>query len=357
VVVLVAPSGSRAASAGFVITLAADVAAMAPGTHIGAAHPVSSSGEQPDSTTAEKAAADTAAYVRSLAVARHRNVMLAEEAVLKSRAFTDGEALDASPPLIDLKAADLDALIRDLDKRMVTRFDGRTATLALANADVRRTTMSRRQQFLGWIAHPQIAYLLMTLGILGLTVELWNPGAIAPGVVGGLCLLLAFFAFQIVPVNTAGLLLIVFGLGLLILELKVPSFGILGIGGTVSLLVGSIMMTRGVPGVAVSLRVIVPVVIVLAGIVLFLGRLALQAQRRPPATGAMALVGAVGRARTPLTSDPPGQIDVRGEIWRATSRTPITAGHRVRVLAISGLTLLVEPVDESTHKGDETWKA
>ncbi len=327
VVVFVAPSGSRAASAGFVITLAADVAAMAPGTHIGAAHPVSGSGEPQDSTTAEKAAADTAAYVRSLAVARHRNVMLAEEAVLKSRAFTDSEALDASPPLIDLKAPDLDALIRDLDTRMVTRFDGRTATLALANADVRRTTMSRRQQFLGWIAHPQIAYLLMTLGILGLTVELWNPGAIAPGVVGGLCLLLAFFAFQIVPVNTAGLLLILFGLGLLILELKVPSFGILGIGGTVSLLVGSIMMTRGVPGVAVSLRVIVPVVIVLAGIVLFLGRLALQAQRRPPATGVTALVGAVGRARTPLTSDPPGQIDVRGEIWRATSRTPVTAGQ------------------------------
>ena len=201
------------------------------------------------------------------------------------------------------------------------------ATLALKNADVRRIYHELTAEVSRLIAHPQIAYLLITLGILGLTVELWNPGSIVPGVVGGLCLLLAFFAFQIVPVSTAGLLLILFGLGLLILELKVPSFGILGIGGTISLLIGSIMMTREVPGVSVSLRVIVPVVIGLAGIVLFLGRLALNAQRRPPATGATALIGAVGRARTPLTSDPPGQIDVRGEIWRATSRTPVTPGQ------------------------------
>jgi membrane-bound serine protease (ClpP class) len=357
VAVFVGPAGGRAASAGFLITLAADIAAMAPGTHIGAAHPVSGNGEPQDTTTSEKAAADTAAYVRSLAVARHRNVMLAEEAVLKSRAFTDTEALESSPPLIDVRAPDLDALLRALDGRTVNRFDGRSATLALTNANVIRTGMSRRQQFLGWIAHPQIAYLLMTLGILGLTVELWNPGAIAPGVVGGLCLLLAFFAFQIVPVGTAGLLLVLFGLGLLILELKVPSFGILGIGGTISLLVGSVMMTREVPGVSVSLRLIVPVVVVLAGIVLSLGRLALQAQRRPPATGLTALIGEIGRARTPLTADPIGQIDVRGEIWRATSRTPTASGRAVRVLGITGLTMLVEPVDDSTHQGDETWKA
>ena len=192
VVVFVGPSGSRAASAGFVITLAADVAVMAPGTHIGAAHPVSGTGEPVDDTMAEKAASDTAAYVRSLAAARGRNLALAEEAVLESRAFTDGEALQATPPLIDFRAQDLDDVLRQLDGRTVARFDGRTTTLRTANAEVRRVNMTRRQEFLGAIAHPQIATLLLTLGMLGLTIELWNPGAVLPGVAGGLCLLLAF---------------------------------------------------------------------------------------------------------------------------------------------------------------------
>ncbi len=222
VVVFVAPSGARAASAGFIITLAADVAAMAPGTHIGAAHPVSGSGEEVNETVASKAASDTAAYARSLAQARKRNVSLSEEAVLKSRAFTDSEALMATPPLIDLVSPDVNKLLDELDGRTISRFDGRTTELRTANAEIRSIGMTRRQRFLSAIAHPQIAYLLMTLGILGLTVELWNPGAIIPGVAGGLCLLLAFFAFQIIPVSTAGLLLIVFGLALLILELKVP---------------------------------------------------------------------------------------------------------------------------------------
>jgi membrane-bound serine protease (ClpP class) len=345
VVVFVGPSGARAASAGFVLTMAADVAAMAPGTHIGAAHPVSGSGEAMDETTSKKAASDAAAYVRSLAEARGRNVPLAADAVLESRAFTDREALEASPPLIDLTAPNLDELIRLLDGRTVKRFDGRSSVIHTANADVVRIAMTRRQQFLSAIAHPQVAYLLMTLGMLGLTIELWNPGAVVPGVVGGLSLLLAFFALQILPINTTGLLLILFGLGLLILELKVPSFGILGIGGAVSLLVGSIMMTRETPGVTVSLGVIVPTVLAIAAIVLFLGRLALNAQARPPTTGAEGLIGAEGRTREPLATDTPGHIDVHGEIWRARSRASVPAGARVRIVAIDGLTLTVEPSD------------
>jgi membrane-bound serine protease (ClpP class) len=343
VAVLVAPSGARAASAGFVITVAADIAAMAPGTHIGAAHPVSGTGEPQDETVSEKAASDTAAYVRSLAAARGRNVALAEEAVLKSRAFTEGEAREATPPLIDLVVPDVDALLHELDGRTVTRFDGRTTTLALANAETRRTTMSWRQRFLGALAHPQIAAMLLTLGMLGLTIELWNPGAIFPGVIGGLCLLLAFFAFQIVPVSTAGLLLVVFGIGLLVLELKVPSFGILGIGGVVSLMVGSIMMSRTVPGVSVSFASLVPVVVITAAGVLVLGGLALRAQRQRPVTGMQGLIGGIGLARTPLSADAPGQVDIRGEIWRAVSAVPVAVGQSVRVRGHDGLTLRVEP--------------
>ncbi len=286
VAVLVGPSGARAASAGFVLTIAADVAAMAPGTHIGAAHPVSGNGQSNDDTMAKKVASDTAAYVRSLAEARHRNVGLAEQAVLESRAFTDSEALRATPPLVDVIASDVDDLLRQLDGRTITRFDGRSATLHIRDTERRAIPMSRRQRFLGFIADPQIAYLLLTLGTLGLTIELWSPGAILPGVAGGVSLLLAFFAFQIVPVNISGVLLILLGLGLVVLELKVPSFGALGIGGAVSLLIGSVMVTREVPGVQVSLGLIVPVVLVLSAGMLLLGRLALAAQRQAPVTGA-----------------------------------------------------------------------
>lgn len=351
VVVFVTPSGGRAASAGFVLAMAADIAAMSPGTHIGAAHPVSGTGGDEDSTTADKAASDAAAYVRTLAAARHRNVALAEEAVLKSRAFTETEARDASPPLIDMVVPDLEGLLRQLDGRSVERFDGRKSTLALADAEIERVPMSWRQRFLGALAHPQIAYLLLILGLLGLTVELWNPGAIAPGVAGGLCLLLAFFALQILPLDTTGLLLVVFGLGLLLVELQVPSFGVFGIGGTVSLVIGSVMLTRTVPGVDVPLRFVVPVALSLAGILVFVGRLALESQRRPPVTGLQGLVGVEGRARTALRPGDDGQVDVRGEIWRAAAAVPINPGTPVRVVAVNGLTLTVDPVGASPRQG------
>ena len=196
VVVYVGPSGTRAASAGFLITIAADIAAMAPGTHIGAAHPVSGTGEAMDDTAAQKAASDVAAYARSLASQRERNVRLSEEAVTESRSFTEDEALAADPPLIDLIAVDLDDLLEQLDQKQVRRWNGDIETLSTKDAIVVMTEMTWRQQLLSAIAHPQIAVLLFSLGSLGLTIELWNPGATVPGVVGGLCLLLAFFAFQ-----------------------------------------------------------------------------------------------------------------------------------------------------------------
>ena len=353
VVVFVGPSGERAASAGFILLLAADVAVMAPGTHAGAAHPVSGTNEKMDETTSKKAAADAAAYARSLAEARGRNVALAAEAVLESRAFTDREALDVKPPLISLIAKDVDEILAQLDGRAITRFDGRSTTVHTKGAEIRRIEMTRRQWFLSAIAHPQIAYMLMTLGLLGLTVEIWNPGLIAPGVIGGVCLLLAFFAFQILPVSTAGVLLVIFGLALLVLELKVPSFGALGVGGTVSLLIGSVMLTDVVPGVRVGLGIIVPAALSVSALFLFLGRLALKAQRQPAATGASALVGQTARVRTMLAPGEPGLVDVHGEIWRAVSLVAVPAGHPVRVTRVDGLTLTVEPAEAAQRKGDD----
>ena len=196
VAVFVGPAGARAASAGFIITIAADIAAMAPGTHIGAAHPVSSSGEKVDEVMSKKAAEDIAAYVRTLANGRHRNVDLAQQAVNDSRAFTEQEALAASPPLVDLLANDVADLVQKLDGRPVRRFDGATTTLKTAGATLIPIEMSLRQRVLSTIAHPNIAYLLLSLGMLGITVELWSPGAVAPGVVGALSLLLAFFSMH-----------------------------------------------------------------------------------------------------------------------------------------------------------------
>jgi membrane-bound serine protease (ClpP class) len=345
VVVFVGPAGGRAASAGFILLMAADVAVMAPGTHSGAAHPVSGDGASMDETMSEKAASDAAAYVRSIAEARGRNIELAAEAVIESRAFTDSEALAADPPLVDFTAAGIPEILDRLDGREVTRFDGRTTTVRTANAEIRRVEMTRRQWFLSAIAHPQVAYLLMTLGLLGLTVELWNPGLVAPGVAGGLCLLLAFFAFQILPVDTAGLLLVVFGILLLGLELAIPSFGALGVGGTISLVIGSVMLTDTVPGVSVSLGIVAPVALAFAAVFLLLGRLALRAFKQAPATGAEALVGAIARARTALAPGAPGQVDLHGENWTAVSPTAVEPGGAVRVARINGLTLTVEPAD------------
>jgi membrane-bound serine protease (ClpP class) len=355
VVVFVGPSGARAASAGFLILLAADVAAMAPGTHVGAAHPVGVGGQgPPDETMAKKIAEDSAAYARTLADARGRNATLAADAVTESRAFTDREAIAATPRLIDLTASDVSDLLRQLDGRTITRFDGRKSVLATTDIASETIVMTWRQRLLSAIAHPQIAYLLLTLGMLGLMVELWTPGAIFPGVAGGVCLLLAFFAFQVLPANATGLALIVFGVALLILEIKVPSFGVLGTGGTMALLLGSILVTRDAPGlsnVRAAYGVVVPVSLALAAITLFLGRLAVAAHRTPSISGADGLIGESGATLTAIEPDADGQVRVHGEIWRGSSSVAIAAGHRVRVTAIDGLTLRVEPLDGTVTPG------
>ena len=342
VVIFIGPSGARAASAGFLLTIAADVAAMAPGTHIGAAHPVAGSGEKMDETMAKKIAADVAAYARTLANKRHRNVALAEEAVNSSRAFTEEEALNASPPLIDLVVSDLPELLRALDGRTVTRFDGAAVVLRTAGARVLPIEMNWRQRLLSAIAHPNVAYILLSLGTLGLTIELWSPGAVLPGVAGGLCLLLAFFAFQILPVNYAGLLLILFGLSLLVLEVKITSYGLLTAGGLASLTFGSmILMDSSVPELQLSLRLVFPVVFGVGGIAFFLARLAIASQRQRPVTGVAGMIGEVGRALTAIEPGRAGRVATHGEIWTAIATEPIAEGNSVCITSIDGLTLTV----------------
>jgi len=342
VAIFVGPSGARAASAGFLLTIAADVAAMAPGTNIGAAHPVGGPGQPLDETMATKAAADVAAYARTLTNKRHRNIALAEEAVNNSRAFTEEEAVNASPPLIDLVVSDIPELLRRLDGRTITRFDGVTTVLKTAGAQVVPIEMTLRQRVLSAIAHPEVAFILLTLGTLGLTIELWSPGAVLPGVAGGLCLLLAFFAFQILPVNYAGLLLMLFGLLLLMLEVKVTSYGLLTAGGLASLLFGSmILMDATVPGLQLSLRLVLPVVFGLASIAVFLVRLAVASQRGQPVTGVASMIGECGYALTAIEPGGAGRVATHGEIWRAIAREPIAEGDRLQITDVDGLTVTV----------------
>jgi membrane-bound serine protease (ClpP class) len=342
VAVFVGPAGFRAASAGFLITMAADVAAMAPGTHIGAAHPVSGDGQKVDEVMAKKMASDTAAYARTLATQRKRNVALVEQAVTESRSFTEQEALTASPPLIDVVATDVKDLLQKLDGRTIRRFDGSTVTLKLTNAELREVQMTFAQQILSAIAHPQIAYLLLTLGTLGLTIELWSPGSVVPGVVGGVGLLLAFFALQVLPVSYAGVLLIMLGFVLLILEVKITSHGVLAIGGILSLIFGSLMLFDSpLPEMRVGLRMILPVTLTLAAILLFLVNLGVRAQRQPAVTGESGMLLAPGQALTAIPPGGTGRVATHGEIWTATAAEPIHAGDPVVVTRVQGLVLTV----------------
>ena len=393
VAIFVGPSGNRATSAGFLITIAADLAVMAPGTHIGAAHPVSGNGEKLDDTMSKKMASDVAGYARTIATQRKRNVALVEQAVIDSRSFTEQEALGATPPLIDLIARDVPDLLQKVDGRTISRFDGRSETLHTAGASLRAVLMTWPQKILSALAHPQIAYLLLTLGTLGLTIELWSPGAVLPGVAGGICLLLAFFAFrvlpvsyagvllmlgtlgltielwnpgsiltgvvggiclllaffalQVLPVSYAGVLLILFGLTLLILEVKVTSFGLLAAGGVISLFFGSMMLIDSpLPELQVGLRLIVPMTVGIAGILLFLVRLAVQSQRAPPITGPSGMLDEIGQALTAIDPGGLGRVRAHGEIWAATANEPIAAGDPVRITAMNGLKLSVRPTHE-----------
>jgi membrane-bound serine protease (ClpP class) len=337
VIIYISPSGSRAASAGVFLTMSAHVAAMAPGTNIGAAHPVNIGGEM-DSVMSKKIANDAAAYIKTLANKRGRNAEWAQEAVYKSVSIPEYEAVEKN--VVDIVATDIRDLLNKCDGRTVELPDT-SVILATKGADVKRIEISFANRILEVISNPNIAYILMTIGMMGLYFEFANPGAIIPGVVGAICLLLAFFAFSTLPINYAGLLLIILGVILFIAELKVVSHGVLTIGGIVSLFLGSIMLIEtDVPYMDISLSVIIPMVAATAAFFIFAIWLALKAQSRKVATGLEGMVGELGTASTDIAAG--GTVHIRGEYWNAQSEKPITKGDRIRVVGIEGLVLKVE---------------
>ena len=348
IAVYVTPSAGRAASAGFFILVAADVAAMAPTTNTGAAHPVDVSGvagnqEKKDDVGLAKAENDLAAFVRTLAENRGRNVELAEKAVRESASYTEHEALDQN--LIDLVARDRADLLEILDGKPVRRFDG-TEQVLHTRGVVRVLEKSFLQSALGPLLHPQLVLLLLGLGVMGLYVEISHPGMIFPGVVGVLCLLLAALAFQFLPVNTVGLLLVAVGLGLFVLELKVVSYGALTIAGFACLILGLLLMfPRDVPALHVPLGFVLPLAFAIGGVMTIFVVLVTRAQRVPVATGTQGMIGEIGRASTAIS--PEGKVFVHGEHWDARSASAIPPGQHVRVLAIEGTRLLVEPTETS----------
>ncbi len=342
VVVHVAPAGARAASAGVFLVYAAHVAAMAPGTNLGAAHPVTVGGELPE-TVSEKVTNDAAAYLRSLARLRGRDEGFAEEAVRRSASLTAEEALARG--VIDLLAPDLPALLEQLDGRRVT-IAGREVTLRTRGAEVVERPMTFRQRLLHALADPNIAYLLLILGFYGLLYELASPGIGFAGVGGAIMLILGLYALNALGVNYAGLALLALAFILFGVELFVPTHGALAAGGVVSFLIGSLLLLDAERGVTVSLLVILPVTAATALLVLLALGAGLRAQRRPVTTGAEALLGARGVARSAL--EPEGMVAVHGELWRARSKAgrPIPAGANVRVVGRQGLTLEVERISE-----------
>ena len=346
VAVYVHPTGSRAASAGFYILLSADIAAMAPGTHTGAASPLIAVGGYPvaiDETLRRKITNDAQAFLRSFAEKRGRNPKLAETAVTDAKAFTEKEALDGK--LIDLIANSEDDLLRQLNGREITRFDDSKVKLALANPVRIPFELSARQKFLSRIVQPDVFFILLILGVLGLYTEFTHPGVIAPGVVGGICMVLALYAMHILPVNLAGVFLILLALALFILEAKFTSHGVLAAGGIVSMLLGAMFLIRSplTPG-GVSLGVALAVTLPFALLTVFLMRLVLRSRSWKNQTGREEMIGAQGTVVTELPVGAEGMIRIHGELWRAISNQPVPEGKPVRVVKMDGLKLYVEPV-------------
>jgi membrane-bound serine protease (ClpP class) len=337
VAVFVGPSGARAASAGFVILIAADVAAMAPGTNTGAAHPVAGIGQM-DEVMSKKVTSDAAAYMRGKAERRRRNVEMAEKAVVESKSFTEKEALELK--LIDLVAKDVPDLLAQLDGREVKRFDGTTVTLHLSGHKTVDVKMDWRQAILSAIARPEVLFLLLLGALAGLGAEISHPGLIFPGVLGTLCLILFLFASQIIPVSGAGVLLIVLAVALFVAEVKVASYGLLTLAGLVAMILGAMMLVDSeLPELRVDPWTLLPVILVFAAFTIALVRLVLQAQRRKAQTGREGLVAQRGQAESDLA--PEGWVLVQGERWRARSTERVAAGETVVVESVEGLLLRV----------------
>jgi membrane-bound serine protease (ClpP class) len=347
VVVYVSPTGARGASAGFFILLSADIAAMAPGTHAGAASPLIGVGAYPvaiDETLRKKITNDATAFLRSFADKRGRNPTLAETAVTEARAFTEKEALDGK--MIDLIASSEDDLLRQLDGRQIARFDGVKIKLALSNSMRTPFELSTRQKILARIVAPDMFFLLLIIGVLGLYTEFTHPGMVAPGVIGGIAIVLALYAMQVLPVNIAGVFLILLALGLFILEAKYTSHGILLAGGVVSMLLGAMFLIRSpLTSGGVSLSLALATTIPFAAISVLLMRLVLRSRTWKTATGQEQLIGAQGVAISSIASGVEGMIRVHGELWRAVSAQPVPEGKAVRVLKVEGLKLFVEPLE------------
>jgi membrane-bound serine protease (ClpP class) len=342
VVVFVSPSGARAASAGAFITLASHVAAMAPQTNIGAAHPVGV-GQDMDETMSEKVTNDAVAYIKSLAERRGRNTQWAEDAVRKSISSTEQEALKAN--VIDLVTDNTETLLRDINGWKVETAAGEKV-LNTEAADIVRVEMGVRHKILDLISNPNVAYILMILGFYGLFFELTNPGAIFPGVTGAICLILAFYAFQTLPVNYAGLLLILLAVVLFIMETQITSYGLLTIGGIGSMILGSLMLFEsGSPFIQLSLSVIIASVLVTAAFFLIVIRLVVKAYRRRPATGMEGLVGEKAIAHTDISPEG-GQVALHGEFWRASAGEHIGKGEKVVVESMDGLKVKVKKIPE-----------
>lgn len=345
VAVYVSPTGARGASAGFFILLSADVAAMAPATHTGSASPVIMIGGwqlQVDETMRKKILNDATAFLRSYAEKRGRNPTLAETAVTDAKAFTEKEALDGK--LIDLIAASPEDLVHQLDGRTIARFDGTKTALALKNATIAPFELSARQRFLARIVEPDVFFVLLMVGVLGLYTEFTHPGMIAPGVIGGICAVLALYAMHILPVNFAGVLLILLALALFILEAKFTSHGVLAVGGIVSMMLGAMFLIRSpLTSGGVSLGVAFAATLPFALITVFLMRLVLRSRSWKSTTGREELIGEEGIAISGLGAGAEGMIRVHGELWQAVSPRAVSEGKTVRVRSVEGLKLHVEP--------------
>ncbi len=342
VVVYVGPTGARAASAGVFLTMAAHVAAMAPATNIGAAHPVSIGGGG-DKESMKKVANDAAAFIRSVALERGRNADWAEKSVRQSVSITERE--DVRLKVVDLVADSVPDLLAKIDGRTVKTTRG-PVTFTTRDAVVKPIEIGFRDRVLNVITDPNVAYVLMMLGMLGLFFELSNPGVILPGVIGGISLILAFFAFQSLPINYAGLLLILFGIALLVAEIKIVSHGILAMGGIVAMALGSLMLFDAPEvGFRISWWVIAPTVGATAGLFLFVVAVGVRALKRRPLLGASGLIGQTAVARGPL--DQEGQVAMQGELWNAIAEgDPVADGAPVRVVGVDGLTLKVVKAGE-----------
>ncbi len=342
VIVYVSPSGSRAASAGFFILQSADIAAMAPGTNTGASHPVLL-GEKADDVMKAKMVNDAAAFMRSIAQKRRRNVAAAESAVRQSKSFTEDEALALK--LIDVVAANVPSLLRAVDGRTIHRWDGTTMKLRVAGQPLQTFEMSLKQRVLSWIMDPNVAFILLSLGALALWAEFNHPGAIVPGVVGVICMLLGVFALNLLPTRYAAVALLLAAFVLFALEAKFATHGILAIGGIVCMVFGALFLVdTPIPEMRVSLVTALVVSIPLGVIAVFLAGLVLRSRGHRVTTGTEGMVGEIGVARTPIA--PEGKVFVHGEIWNAVSKAPVEEGARVRVSAVKGLCVVVETSED-----------